>query len=143
MNHDVSTLNFYEQQAARFIKGADSADLSSEYALFRNELKGDALKGTRILDAGCGSGRDAAAFWFRYGIDVTAIDASAAMVKATREKGVAAEVMRIQDISWKDHFDGVWACASLLHIPLDDISHVSSLLVRSLKTDGVLYASVG
>lgn len=74
--------------------------------------------GCRILDAGCGVGRDALAF-AGPGYAVVAFDASAEMVRLTRERVAGqAEVlhMRFEDVAWREEFDGIWACASLLHV---------------------------
>jgi 2-polyprenyl-3-methyl-5-hydroxy-6-metoxy-1,4-benzoquinol methylase len=73
----------------------------------------------RILDAGCGVGRDALAF-AEHGF-VMGFDASAEMVRMARERvGDLAEIrqMRSEEVAWREEFDGVWACASLLHVPV-------------------------
>ncbi len=81
-----------------------------------------------ILDAGCGSGRDAKAFLER-GYTVSAFDASPVLARlATVHTGLP-------------RFDGIWACASLLHVPLADLPDVFQRLDRALKPGGVLYAS--
>ena len=95
----------------------------------------------RILDAGCGSGRDALAFR-QAGFDVTAFDASAEMARlATRHTGLAVIQMRFDEVDWRGQFDGVWACASLLHVPRADLSDIVGKLVAALRPDGVLFAS--
>ncbi len=73
--------------------------------------------GGRILDAGCGSACDSLAF-IRRGYDAVSIDASAAMVEATSKlTRKPALLMRFDDMDFDAEFDGVWACASLLHVP--------------------------
>ena len=95
----------------------------------------------RILDAGCGSGRDAAAF-ATLGHRVTAFDASPALAAlAARHLGQPVQCLRFQDIAWQGAFDGIWACASLLHVPGAGLPDVMQRLCRALKPDGVLYAS--
>ena len=49
--------------------------------------------------------------------------------------------LAFQELEFKEQFDGIWACASLLHVPMDDMHDVISRLSRSMKVDGVLYAS--
>ncbi len=51
------------------------------------------------------------------------------------------EVLRLQEIDWEDRFDGIWACASLPHVPLAELPEVLGRLGRALKPEGVLYAS--
>jgi 2-polyprenyl-3-methyl-5-hydroxy-6-metoxy-1,4-benzoquinol methylase len=76
--------------------------------------------GGRILDAGCGPGRDALAFAER-GYELIAFDASTAMVRVARERvgsRIVVHLMRFEDLNGQSEFDGIWACASLLHVPL-------------------------
>ena len=49
--------------------------------------------------------------------------------------------MRFQDIAYEDKFDGIWACASLLHVPAEELPEVLKKMRRALKPGGVLYAS--
>jgi len=98
-------------------------------------------KGGTILDAGCGSGRDALHF-ARQGFDVTAFDASPEMVRAAGELlGRRILVMTFLDVDWEERFDGIWACASLLHVPRDEIDEAIYRLAATLKPSGVMYAS--
>src|SRR5262249_11904589 len=97
--------------------------------------------GGAILDAGCGAGRDARAFRER-GYRVVAMDASAEMARLAAEyAGVEALVGRFQDLDFDAEFDGVWACASLLHVRRSETGAVLARLARALKSDGALYAS--
>jgi len=97
--------------------------------------------GGTVLDAGCGSGRDALAF-VREGYDVTAIDGSAEMVRlSTRHTGLAVRLMSFDEIDWREAFDGVWACASLLHVPPDALPGVIGRIRRALKPGGVFFSS--
>ncbi|MGD9298871.1 MAG: class I SAM-dependent methyltransferase [Thiohalocapsa sp.] len=94
-----------------------------------------------ILDAACGSGRDARAF-ATLGHEGTAFDASPALVAlAEHHVGQTVHCLRFQDISWQDAFDGIWACASLPYVPAAKLPVVMRRLRRALKPGGVLYAS--
>jgi len=94
-----------------------------------------------ILDAGCGSGRDARAF-ADLGHRVTAFDVSPALVAlAGTHLGQPVQCLRFQDITWQEQFDGIWACASLLHVPAAELPGVMQRLCKALKPRGVLYAS--
>lgn len=48
---------------------------------------------------------------------------------------------RFEDLEYIDQFDGIWACASLLHVTMEAMLDVIKRLYKSLKTSGVLYAS--
>ena len=94
-----------------------------------------------ILDAGCGSGRDTLAFKLK-GYQVTAFDASSALSGLAKVlTGLPVETCRFDEFSTDLTFDGIWACASLLHVPLlhlpDNISHLANFL----EEKGAFYCS--
>ena len=94
-----------------------------------------------VLDAGCGSGRDSKAF-LDSGFLVTAFDASREMRKRASEYlGQEVLDMRFQEIAFKNEFDGIWACASLLYVPMDQLPETMKKLNASLKDGGIIYAS--
>jgi SAM-dependent methyltransferase len=134
---DDPTLAYYEDQAETFFAETVDVDMAPLYARFLARVP----PGGHILDAGCGSGRDALAFR-RLGYAVTAFEASPTLARlATAHCGLPVEVRRFQEIDWEDRFDGIWACASLLHVPMAELPEVLGRLGRALKSDGVLYAS--
>lgn len=97
--------------------------------------------GGHILDAGCGSGRDSLYFQSA-GYQVTAFDASRRMVEAaSRLLGRPVQLMTFQELDFSGAFDGIWACASLLHVPRREMQGVLARLARALVPGGVLYAS--
>ena len=84
--------------------------------------------GGDILDAGCGSGRDALAF-HRAGYRVTAFDASPEMCRMARQyTDLPVIQMTFQEMTWRSAFDGIWACASLLHVPQVELPDVLGTL---------------
>jgi SAM-dependent methyltransferase len=94
-----------------------------------------------LLDLGCGSGRDAHAFR-QLGYRVDGVDASAAMADLAREHaGIPVRVLRAQELDDAEVYDGIWACASLLHVPWVALPDVFRRLERALRGGGVLYAS--
>ena len=112
-------------------------DMSPLSGRFLPLLPDDSL----ILDAGCGSGRDALAF-AKLGYAVTAFDASPALVAlAEQHYGQPVQCLRFQDVAWQSEFDGIWACASLLHVPEAELPDVMQRLRNALKPQGILYAS--
>ena len=133
----VETVAFYDAHATVFCKSTASVDVSELYAPFLNEIPA----GGRILDAGCGSGRDSLAF-LRMCYQVVSIDASAEMVKATTKlTGQEAKLLSFDALDFDSEFDGIWACASLLHIARRDLNGVLVRLTRALKPNGVVYLS--
>jgi 2-polyprenyl-3-methyl-5-hydroxy-6-metoxy-1,4-benzoquinol methylase len=133
-----STVEFYETHAREYFDRTVSADLSSFYDAFSKRVR----LGGRVLDAGCGSGRDLKNLRAR-GFEAVGIDASGALVElAIRYSGADCFKMRLEDVNFKANFDAVWACASLLHVPKKRIVSVLQRLRKSLVEDGVLFASV-
>lgn len=139
MENASETISYYDKLADAF--EAQTADLDMSVIQMRF-LAHMPSSGT-ILDAGCGVGRDALYFAQR-GYQVTAFDASAEMVaRACRRVGGMADVrqMRFEDVEWVDAFDGVWACASLLHVATVDFLDVAQRLVAALRPGGAWYLS--
>ncbi len=101
------------------------------------------LNGKRVLDVGCGSGRDTD-YLTEEGYAVTGIDASKAMIELAREKMAGTfEVMDMMSLRFDNSsFDGIWCCASLFHLPKKDAPVAVGEFARTLKEGGVLYVSV-
>lgn len=132
-----TTLDYYQQHAERFAATTLHMNMSRLHDRF---LAGIPPRGY-ILDAGCGAGRDSLAFIER-GYRVHAIDASPAMARiATETIGQQVEVQHIETLTANDLYDGVWACASLLHLPEAELSEALQRLWCSLRPGGLLYAS--
>ena len=130
-------MNYYDKNAKEFFDETVNADMTAHHEEF---LKFIPKTGT-ILDAGCGSGRDTLKFK-SLGYNVTAIDGSLEMCKLASEySGVNVEHVQFQDIDFVNEFDGIWASASLLHVPNKEIEMVLEKLKDSLKDNGILYAS--
>lgn len=133
----TSTSAYYENHARQFFDDTITIGMSPLYARFLRCLPNTG----RILDAGCGSGRDASAF-LELGYEVIAFDASPTLAAfASAYSGISVSVLRFQDVEWQSQFDGIWACASLLHVPAAELPDALSRLADALKPKGVLYAS--
>jgi len=132
-----NTLSYYEENAKAFYKGTVNVNMATLYAPFLSYMPSYA----NILDAGCGSGRDTL-FFSENGFRVTALDYSPALVKlASKLTGQEVLNLSFQDIEFKDEFDGIWACSSLLHVQKDELHSCISKLSRAMKTNGILYTS--
>lgn len=115
---------------------------------FRQDFA-ERLPGKRLLDAGCGPGRDAH-FFASLGFEVTAFDYSEAMIEAARAASVGPNPPRFQVLdlravgaSFPAHsFDGAWVCASLLHVPEPEVPAVLAGLRRVLTAGGRVMISV-
>ena len=131
----VSQTDYYETHADEYCRFTAALDMSSVYARFLDEL----VPGAHIMDAGCGSGRDTKAFLQR-GYVVTAFDGSPQMARiASAYTGQKCHALRFQEIQFPEKFDGVWACASLLHVPKCEMEDVLRRLVTALKPGGIMY----
>jgi len=133
----TDTTQFYDEHAAEYFDQTVEIDMSALRCRFLDRLP----DGAKILDAGCGSGRDSRAF-LDAGYEVVAIDASRGMAEQARERlGIEAEVIRFEEMTFREEFDGIWACASLLHVPSRDLPDVLERMERALKPGGTLYLS--
>jgi SAM-dependent methyltransferase len=129
--------DYYDRNSAAFFAGSVGADMSADRARFLAHVP----RGGAILDAGCGSGRDALAFKTS-GYAVTAFDGSAGMARlASGHTGLAVQHLAFADITWREAFDGIWACASLLHVPHADLPGILTRLAHALRPGGVFYMS--
>jgi SAM-dependent methyltransferase len=133
----MTTIDFYNQNAEQFYKETVNVDMTALYKPFLNLLPAKA----HILDAGCGSGRDSL-YFLKSGYQITAIDASKELSKLASEL-ILQPVLNIsfQEIGCENEFHGIWASASLLHIPRNEINNVLTRISKALKENGVLYAS--
>ncbi len=134
---DETTIEYYDRNAEAFCRSTREADMSDCRSRFLKYLP----EGAQILDAGCGSGRDAKAFR-EAGYRVTAMDASAGICReAGRLLGQEVLCLSFEQMEFEAQFDGIWACASLLHVPEEQMEEVFRRLGRALRDPGILYVS--
>ena len=112
-----------------------NVDNSDYYKVF---LKYIPEKG-KILDIGCGSGRDAYHFK-QMGYVVEAIDGGKEFCHfASNLLGQPVECKMFQDIDYLEEFDGVWALASIHHLDRNELEMVLEKIYKALKVGGVLF----
>jgi SAM-dependent methyltransferase len=135
-----TTLRHYEQTAEQFFAGTIDHDVSQNIAALLDAI--EVAAPFRLLDLGCGPGRDLKAFT-AMGHEAVGIDGSARFVEMARAFS-GCEVWH-QDFVKLDlpaeYFDGVYANASLFHVPSAALPHVLRDLHATLKTGGVLFSS--
>ena len=133
---DQATLDFYDEEAPVYVasgKGGVSRWLHG----FMQALPA----GSRVLELGCGGGRDAEAL-LDHGFDVQPTDGTPAMAaKAEARLGRPVNVMRFDELSEVEAYDAVWANASLLHVPRVALGKVLALVFAALKPNGLHFAS--
>jgi len=133
----LDSIDYYNKYAAKEFEETVNQDMSEIMREFLNYLE----EGDTILDLGCGSGRDSLTL-YELGYDVTPLDASSEMCKlAEIHTGLDVLQMTFEQIDFDDVFDGIWACASLLHTPKKELSGILTKIARALNEKGILYMS--
>lgn len=133
----MNTIQYYDKNAQQFFDSTIHVDMNNIYQVFLQYLPNTG----NLLDVGCGSGRDTL-YFKQKGYQVSAMDASQALCdKASAMLKQPVLHMTFQDIDWENQFDGIWACASLLHCPQSELLEVFKKINNALKPEGILYMS--
>lgn len=131
------TIAYYNEHAEEYIAGTRDVNLHRVQDHFLSLLP----RCGKILDFGCGSGRDVKYFRCR-GFRAEGIDASDEMCyHASRYTGTNVRKMLFTDLNDIQSFDGIWACASLLHLNNRELTDVLYKISAALVDGGILYAS--
>ena len=132
-----NTIEYYDKNAREFVETTKSVDFSA----LQNDFMSRVKKGGHIIDLGCGSGRDSKVF-LENGYSVEAIDGSQELCRLASEYiGIPVKCVYFQDYIPTKIADGIWACASLLHIKYDEINSVIKKLSKYLNENGCFYMS--
>ncbi len=135
------TISTYDKIAHKYAEKHITADESfiRKYSEF---LK--LCKGKKILDVGCGPGRDTQ-YFMEKGCDVIGVDRSKGMLAEARKRFTEGDFrkMDMKELEFDSgHFDGLWANASLLHIKRSEVGKVLTEFRRVLRKGGVIFISL-
>ena len=131
------TIKYYNQNAKKFFADTRSIPLHENQDEFLSYLKPHA----KILDLGCGSGRDTKYFLSKnYHVD--AMDGSKELVKLAKNyTGTKVECALFSELSVIQEYEGIWACSSILHLPKEQLEETFKRIAEALKPSGYAYAS--
>ena len=132
-----ATLAYYAANAEAFASSTVSVEFTAMQERFVELLE----PGARVLDLGCGSGRDAKRF-AEAGFAVDAVDGSPELCRIAAEfTGLPVRCMRFEELSAVAEYDGIWACSSILHVPSVQLPALLAKMAAALKDGGVIYTS--
>lgn len=132
-----NTINYYNENAKKFIDGTVSVDFRSIQDTFLELLPENA----KILDFGCGSGRDTK-YFLEHGCRVVAMDGSLELCKAASEyTGITVKHILFQELNEKERYDGIWACASILHVKSEELPEIIRKMSLATIANGIIYLS--
>lgn len=132
-----TTLDYYNEHAQAF----SESTLNVDFAAVQNKFLAKLPTGARILDFGCGSGRDAK-YFLDCGFEVEATDGSFELCKlASAYAGIPVRHELFQELDQIAVYDGVWACSSILHASKAELPGILARVARALKPRGVMYTS--
>ena len=133
----TKTIEYYNENVDKFVNDTQDVVFCATQDLFLSYLN----EGNSILDLGCGSGRDTKYFLSK-GYKVDAMDGSMEICKVASDyTGINVKCLLFNELDEIDKYDGIWACASILHLDRDDLIDVFHRIVRALKDNGILYTS--
>lgn len=131
------TISYYNEKAKAFIQDTKDVRMDSLRERFLCYIPA----GGHILDFGCGSGRDLR-YFKEQGYKVSGTDGSEKLCAfASSYSGVKVRHERFQELYEESVYDGIWACSSILHLPLGELQDVFERIAKALKSCGVLYTS--
>ena len=133
---DPATIAYYQENAPRYTMSFGQGP-SRHLDAFLDRL----VPAARVLELGCGGGRDAARIKER-GFDLDATDGTPAMVRKAEERfGIKPRLLKFEDLDAEEEYDAIWAHACLLHASRSELVSVLAAIHRALKQDGWHYAS--
>ena len=131
------TIDYYDNNALKFVSGTLDVDFTETQDAFLSLIP----EGGLILDFGCCSGRDSRYFLSK-GYKVEAVDGSETLCEiASENTGLEVRKMLFSELNDNEKFDGIWACASVLHLTKEELRMVLLKMAHADKTGGYIYVS--
>lgn len=135
MNVNCNTKNYYSNNSTEYISTTQNVDMSGHYEHFTKFLN----VGATILDVGFGSGRDMR-YFAKNGYMVMGVDNVQEFVDHAQSEGLNVALCDFHALPYNNEFDGIWACASLLHS--DNLLLAFNNIAKALKMGGYIYLSM-
>jgi len=137
-----TTLDYYKNNSSMLVNRYESADVTCVQNLLLQTFK----KKNRLLEIGCGSGRDAS-FMFKNGFDVIAIDGSENMINEAKK--IHPEISNFlytkvlpHELEFETKFDGIYSIATLMHLSFEDVKLTLTKIFNLLNSNGKFLMSV-
>lgn len=132
-----STIQYYNKNAKQFFDTTKNLFFQENQNRFLRYLK----TGDSILDFGCGAGRDTK-YFLEQGYQLVATDGSEKLCQlASEHTGISVRRIFFQELQEIETYDGIWACASILHVKKSELADVFRRIRKALKESGIIYAS--
>lgn len=132
----VATAKAYDQIVDEFVRR--TSDINADLVEFRSNFASGVARHGRVVDAGCGPGRDAT-YFEEVGLRVVGLDASAGMARHAHRAGHRMVLADMRQMPLRPaSLDGIWSAASLLHVPRSEVPATLRSWRSSLRDDGVL-----
>ena len=134
---NAKTVDYYNYNSEAFSKDTFDVSMMENQDRFSSYIP----EGGYILDFGCGSGRDTK-YFLNKGFRVSAVDGSEKMCElACKNTGIEVKTLLFCELDDINTYDGIWACSSILHLSIDELSNVFRKMIRAIKPDGYIYTS--
>ena len=131
------TIEYYNNNADLFVKNTIDVEFSDIQDWFLSQIP----PGSLILDFGCGTGRDSR-YFLQKGYRVEACDGSEVMVRiAAQVTGISVKRMLFSDLNETERYDGIFACASILHVSSSELPVILNKMKKATKVEGIIYVS--
>jgi len=134
---EVTTLDYYDKHAPEYA----AKGMSEKQIAVLENFAALLPTGGKVLDLGSGGGH-ASKWLIDHGYDVTMVDGSAGLAaEAEKLTSQPVGVLSFDELDYEEAFDGIWASASLLHVPQKELPSIWPKVHRALEKGGVLHAS--
>lgn len=139
-DYTSKTIEFYDKNVDEYMKQTDQLQELDWLKKFSSYL----AKNSKVLDLGCGYGRDCR-YFVKNGFETYGVDLSSGMIKKARQEVKQAKffVMNVLDLKFQDNFfDGIWCSATLVHLFKKNVLEALGEIYRVLKNGGTLYLNL-